>query len=337
MHDAKWWATKPVWVWTAAGALMLCALVGTVSCAGGAGRAGGSGAAQAAPALELPGEHDTAPRDYAGIHNAVMYGPGLISGSQPEGEQGLDTLRALGIKTIISVDGAVPQVAQAESRGMRYIHLPIGYNGISDERRLQLTRATRDALRDGPVYLHCHHGKHRSAGAAAAVAAGLSRLTPEQGVERMKVSRTAAGYKGLWAAAATARPVESAALDAVDSASLVSVARPSDFVESMVQVDEVMEHLQAIEKAGWRTPGDHPDLVPAAEAARAVELLRAMAEGSRPRSHAPDFLAMLRDGQAHAQRLEDALAKGSADAAALSGHLKLLAASCKDCHVMYRD
>ena len=200
-----------------------------VACAGGSGR-GGSGAADAtveanraalAP-IAMPTVAETKPRDYPGIHNAVAYHPGFISGSQPEGDKGdknagFKTLAAMGIRTIITVDGAEPNVEEAKKYGMKYIHLPIGYNGFDEERELQLTRATRDAMKDGPVYIHCHHGKHRSAGAAATIATNLGWETAEQGVARMNVSGTAANYTGLFACAAEARPIDKATLDAVDA------------------------------------------------------------------------------------------------------------------------
>ena len=151
-------------------------------------------AAAPAPAITLPTMSDQSPRDYPGIHNAVAFHDGFISGSVPEGEAGFETLAAMGVKTIISVDGAVPDVDMARARGLRYIHLPIGYNGFDEQRRLELARATRDAMNDGAVYIHCHHGKHRSAGAAAVVIASLGWATPEKAIERMKVSGAAPAY-----------------------------------------------------------------------------------------------------------------------------------------------
>jgi cytochrome c556 len=37
------------------------------------------------------------------------------------------------------------------------------------------------------------------------------------------------------------------------------------------------------------------------------------------------------------QTLEDLLAAGAKDTARLSGQFQLIAASCRDCHVKYRD
>lgn len=282
------------------------------------------------------------PADYPGVHNAVAYHDGFVSGSVPEGDAGFDTLAAWGVKTIISVDGAAPDVARAEARGMRYIHLPIGYNGFDDARKRELVRATRDAMGDGPVHIHCHHGKHRSAGAAAAIAASLGWATPEAGVERMKVSGTAPNYKGLYACAQGAAPLTEGEIDSV-APKFPSVARPSDFVRAMVEIDEALEHLKEIEAAGWAAPPDHPDLVPAAEAGRLADLLRLMTDDERTKREPAGFAALMLENQRRASALEELLADrpapdaAKARAAALSAQFKLVAASCKDCHAKHRD
>jgi protein tyrosine phosphatase (PTP) superfamily phosphohydrolase (DUF442 family) len=288
------------------------------------------------PTLPPPTVTETAPRDYPGIHNAVAYHDDFISGSVPEGDAGFDTLQEMGIKTIISVDGAVPDVAAAEARGMRYIHLPIGYNGFDETRKLQLVRATRDALKDGPVYIHCHHGKHRSAGAAAAVAVSMGWDTPDQAVARMKVSGTAPNYTGLYACAADATVLTAASIDAVD-ADFPSVSRPNGFVAAMVEVDEVFDHLKLIEKAGWKTPADHPDLVPAAEAGRLADLFRLSAQGDYAKRKPADFGTALGEEAKRASTIEELLLAAAPDAARLSAQFKLIGASCKECHAKYRD
>ena len=130
--------------------------------------------------VEVPTVDDDKPRDLTGLHNVVAYHDGFYSGGVPESNAGFDTLSAMGVRTIISVDGAVPDVDAAKARGIRYIHLPIGYNGFDESRKKELVRATRDAMYVGPVYMHCHHGKHRSAGAAGTVAASLGWAKPEE-------------------------------------------------------------------------------------------------------------------------------------------------------------
>lgn len=278
----------------------------------------------------------TKPADLPGLHNVVTYVPGVVSGAQPEGPESFDTLAAMGVKTIISVDGAEPDVAAAEARGIRYIHLPIGYNGFDRDRELQLTRATRDAMKEGPVYIHCHHGKHRSAAAAGAALVGLGLAEPAAMVERMKVSGTAPSYTGLYAVTTNARRIDAATLDAVDG-NFPSISRPSDFVGAMVEIDAAMEHLKLIEKVGWKVPADHPDLVPAAEAGRLVDLHRASAATKRAQAARPEFMNLLRAGEARAKTLEDLLAAAVVDKARATDAFKQLGVSCKDCHVIYRD
>lgn len=294
--------------------------------------------------VDPPKLADGAPRDYPGLHNVVAYHDGFYSGSVPEGDAGFDTVAGMGVKTIISVDGAAPEVEYATVRGIRYIHLPIGYNGFDEARKLEIARATRDAMANGPVYVHCHHGKHRSAGAAAATAVSLGWLTPDEATARMKVSGTAPNYKGLYACAAAATAVGADVLDQVP-ANFPQAAPPKGFVKSMVELDEINEHLKLIEKAGWQTPKDHPDLVPAAEAGRMADILRVLSTGDRAASKPAPFAEGLKSNSNHAQTLEDMLLAAKQDAAQpspqfvakLSAQFKQIGASCKDCHAMFRD
>ena len=289
-----------------------------------------------APPVAPPTMADARPHDFAGLHNVVAFHDGYLSGSVPRGDAGFETLAAMGVKTIISVDGALPDVAGAKRRGIRYVHLPIGYDGFDERRRLELTRASRDAMREGPVYVHCHHGKHRSAGAAAAVAVGLGWSSPEASVGRMKIAGTAPTYTGLYACALAATALRPSEIDAV-SAEFPEVSLPTSFVQGMIDADAALEHLQALERAGWAVPADHPDLVPAAEARRLADLLRVMADGDHGQPRPADFAAALRKNGVLAQHLEDRLAAGETDPTVLSGRLRLVIASCKDCHIKHRD
>jgi hypothetical protein len=256
---------------------------------------------------------------------------------------------------------------------MRYVHLPIGYDGFDDVRKAQLVRAVRDLPK--PIYLHCHHGKHRSAGAAGTVAVSLGWITNDAAAARMKVSGTAAGYKGVWACTAKAAPMVAAAIDAA-RADFPEVTLPDSMVSGMVAIDEAHDRLRMVEKNGWRVPPTHPDLAPAADAGKLADLLallnddvfvlameRATPEvqvGGKDAGHgvavgaasADDFRALLVAGLAAASELELALAEAKpvvgtgptpADEASVARAKRLTAilgrvsANCKDCHVRYRD
>ena len=278
------------------------------------------------------------PSDAPGLHNVVAYGPSCWSGSLPEGDAGFASLQSWGVRTVISVDGAVPEVARAARFGLRYVHLPIGYDGFDDARKLELVRAVRDL--PGPIYIHCHHGKHRSAGAAAAVAASLGWMSPQAAVARMKVSGTSEGYPGLYRCAATAQVLAAALIDTAP-AQWPAVTRPSGMVESMVAIDDAMERIKVVEKAGWKVPATHPDLAPAADAGAIADHLRLLGQDGRPRDDAAlaAFAAILATSLSAAEKLESDLAvETAADRPArLTADLKSLRATCTACHAAHRD
>src|SRR5262249_601182 len=90
---------------------------------GGCGQPSGqreSTAVEITPVADAPGS----PAEYPGLHNVFRLTERLYSGSSPEGEEGFLSLQRLGIKTIISVDGARPEVERARKLGLRYVHLP---------------------------------------------------------------------------------------------------------------------------------------------------------------------------------------------------------------------
>src|SRR5688500_5709584 len=102
---------------------------------------------------------EATPKKLAAEHlpNPWQDHPKVISGGLPEGDKAFKELADLGVKTVISVDVAKPDVALAKKYGLRYVHLPHGYDGVPELRAKELAKAVRDL--PGPVYIHCHHGK----------------------------------------------------------------------------------------------------------------------------------------------------------------------------------
>lgn len=273
------------------------------------------------------------PADYPGIHNMVTYAPGLYSGAVPEGDEGFETLADMGVRTILSVDGAAPEVEEAAKYGIRYVHLPISYSGIEEERRLEIARVVRDL--PGPVYIHCHHGKHRSAGAAATAGVELGWIDNQTALARMKVSGTAPSYKGLYACATDTRKRTDAEISSA-SDDFPSRWKTSGMVDSMVAIDFANDSLKAIEKAGWKVPADHPDLVPSAVAGNLENLLRSLETDHETLSKPKEFHDMLKASADAAQALEDGVTSKET-VEELSKRMKTLTDSCKKCHVDYRD
>jgi len=283
--------------------------------------------------VPLPATNADKPTDFSGIHNVVAFGPDLYSGSAPEGDAGFDTLANLGIRTIISVDGATTEVEEAEERGIRYVHFPVSYSGIDEERRLEIARAVRDL--PGPVYLHCHHGKHRSAAASAAAAVMLGRLDNDTALARMKISKAAPSYKGLYLCATETRRLSDAEISKAPN-DFPSRWKTSGMVDSMVAIEDANDQLEAIEKAEWSVPKDHPDLVPCAVAGNLENLLRGLLTDPETLAKPQEFRDMLKTSADAAQIVEDGI-NDRVPAAEMTERMKRLAQSCKTCHVKYRD
>ncbi|MBX3461646.1 MAG: cytochrome c [Planctomycetes bacterium] len=284
-------------------------------------------AAVAPPAVGAPSA-STLP----GLHNVVTYAPDVICGGVPEGAEGLQTLAAMGVQSIVSVDGATPDVAGAERRGMRYVHLPISYDTVTAERQQQLAQALHSLPR--PIYVHCHHGKHRSAAALATAAVRAGVLTNDEALERMAVSGTAKDYQGLWQAVREASPLPQDGLRA-DPASFPSVSKVSGLVATMAAIDLVFDLVKQAQKAGWQAPQDHPDLVAPKETARLAQLFDDLQHDADSQALAADYQAMLQRAIAGATALDAALR--ASDRATADRWLEALGKGCKECHKDYRD
>jgi protein tyrosine phosphatase (PTP) superfamily phosphohydrolase (DUF442 family) len=267
------------------------------------------------------------------LPNPVRLHEKVISGGLPEGDEAFAELKTLGIKTVVSVDGAKPDIATAEKYGMRYVHLPHGYDGVPEERGKELAKAVRDL--PGPIYIHCHHGKHRSPAAAAVACIGAGFLQHNDAATVLKIAGTSESYRGLFESADSARKFESAVLDEL-KAEFPPVAKLPAMAEAMVQIEHLHDHLKAIEKAGWKTPADKPALVPDHEALllreQFTELLRTKDVQSRPKK----FQDLTREAEAASQALEDGLRAGLEPEAA-SKLLVAVSNNCKTCHQAFRD
>ncbi|MEZ6244032.1 MAG: cytochrome c [Phycisphaerales bacterium] len=258
--------------------------------------------------------------------------PGVYSGPMPEGREGFETLAALGVRTVLSVDGARPDVEDAAACEIAYAQVPTQYAGITDDERDEIARALRDSPR--PIYVHCHHGQHRGPAATATGMIALGEIDNAAGLELLEKAGTSASYPGLWAAVREARPLDSARIDAAPVAP--PVATVSDYVAGMSAIDHAWDHLKACQDAGWAAPDDHPDLVPAAEAGIIADTFRQVMADPEVAGKPEDFHIWLREAQANATELERLIVAGAGRERIDEG-LKALGASCKTCHAKYRD
>lgn len=286
----------------------------------------GSAATRADAAAPTP-----QPFERPGLHNVVPMSPNVYSGSVPEGDQGFASLASMGVRTVISVDGAKPGVERAGVYGLRYVHIPIQYSGIDRDAALQLAAAVRDL--PGPIYVHCHHGKHRGPAAACLALVEAGAITPEHGVELMRLAGTSKQYDGLYEAVSNAKPVPESATRGM-AATLPAIAPVPGFTAAMSGLEHASEHLKLIQSAGWQAPSDHPDLVPASEAGMLHDYFRA-ANADDENNANDDFAGWMQLSLEQSRTLESAIDAG--DHVAASSALRVVLQACTDCHATYRN
>lgn len=285
-------------------------------------------------ALTVSVEEQT-PTTFPGLKQVVAFHDDMLSGSKPEGELGMDSLMKLNVDTIICVDGVAPDVNGARKHGIKTIHIPLKYNAPTKTQILDLSSAfTRNHVR-GNVYIHCHHGKHRSAAAAALVSIALGFATPQEMKARMVVSETSIHYEGLWEAVEQQEVIN--VFDILDNEKpFPSMVKPAGMTAQMVAIDEAMERLLLVKQSGWVVPASHPDLAPASDAGLITETFRVMQLNPETHNFATDFTTQVINAVHQASGLEEALKIESIDPESLDQYFRHVEQSCINCHATSR-
>lgn len=269
-----------------------------------------------------------------GIEQFAWVSASIARGAQPKGEAAFRDLAAAGIRTIVSVDGARPDVATAVAFGMRYVHIPFGYDGVPRERQLALAKTVREL--DGPFFIHCHHGKHRGPAGAVLAQMALGGMTPDEAVEELRRAGTDEKYVGLYACARDFEPLDPASTQDLDFV-FPEVAPVPALAEAMATVDRRWDGLKLVRAAGWESPAAHPDVDPAHEALQLREILTELARSEGTRSRPEDFRRRAEASRDASVRLEAALRSDPVDAEGAAAAFDAIRATCTSCHRQYRN
>jgi protein tyrosine phosphatase (PTP) superfamily phosphohydrolase (DUF442 family) len=273
------------------------------------------------------------------LENAFKFTDKVWGGAEPHDEEGFQSLKALGVKTIISVDGAKPDVELARKYGLQYVHLPIGYDQVPSLKAKEIAKAIND--HPGPVFVHCHHGRHRSPAALATACVINGSLTNEEAVLAMKAAGTGANYKGLWESARSAKQVDEKELVELKVA-FVEQAPIPPMADAMVEIDKYFEHLKIFRKAGWLQPRSHPDLDPAHEALKLREMYTELMRTEDYKKEPADFKKLTEAAEADAKLLDEALRKWKtgkelAPPKEIDTLYQQIEQGCMECHAKYRN
>jgi len=282
---------------------------------------------------------DVAPQDFPDLHNVFRLSDNIISGSEPHGEEALKRLAEMGVKTILSVDGKAPDAETAAKLGMRYVHVPIQYNGITPTERLRIAKVFLEL--EGPFFVHCFHGQHRGPAAAAWGRVVLDGAPREEALAEMKQwCGTSKKYEGLFevigkAAAPTGYEVKSLDWD------FPAKHEFEGFRGAMVVISRAYDHLKALKKKNWKTDPEHPDLSALNEARKLAEAFAGAAKLEEVASRPEDFRKWndksLEQAEKLAKKLEK-VAEGDKDARdAADRAFQAISERCDACHKAYRN
>lgn len=270
-----------------------------------------------------------------GLHNLFRVSERIYSGSSPEGEAGFASLARLGVKTVVSVDGARPDLEAAHRHGLKYVHLPFGYNGVPEDRVLALAHAALSV--PGPIYVHCHHGKHRGPAAVAVMQLCTDKdWDAKKAKSWLKMAGTDPRYTGLMHLPETLHRPTMAELEQT-TIPLPEVTPIADLQRVMVEVDARWDNLKLVKDAGWVRPKQHPDIDPPHEAVQLGEYFREAGRLDSARRRGPDFLRLLHEAEAASGELEKSLRAGRDNSENAIKAFDKLAGSCTACHAQFRD
>jgi protein tyrosine phosphatase (PTP) superfamily phosphohydrolase (DUF442 family) len=258
--------------------------------------------------------------------NCIQVTENVYSGAVPEGQLAFEELKKLGIKTVVSVDGMKPNVELAATFGLRYVHLPHGYDGISSHRLQEIAKALLELPK--PVYVHCHHGKHRSPSATASACIMLNWIDREVGRKVLSIAGTNPNFRGLVQIVEESKPVDPNSIQSL-SVEFKAVSEIAPFTEQMVVMDELFEKIGE----GIDQHISHDDKAKLADTALLltesyIELLRTTHDSKA------EYLQWLEQGRDLSEQMETTLRRNPLQAKRSWTQLK---ENCTRCHQKFRD
>lgn len=285
--------------------------------------------------VQLPA---TAPEEHPALHNVFQLSDQIISGSEPHDEEAFRILNAKGIRTILSVDGKEPDADLAAKYGMKYVHVPIQYKGITPDEIAKISKTFRE--QEGPFFVHCFHGKHRGPAAAAIGRLVLDGTSRETAMAEMRQwCGTAESYEGLYDTIAHAEIPSESETRALEW-DFPSASPLDGIAGAMVLVSRADDHLKAFSKGTWEPDPNHPDIDALNEATKLAGLFARMRELEEVAAQPADFHQWMEESRVQSAALRDAvkaMRDGSGSVEAATKAYGTLAKTCTACHEAFRN
>ncbi|MEE8104994.1 MAG: sulfur transferase domain-containing protein [Planctomycetota bacterium] len=277
--------------------------------------------------------------DAKNLHNVYRLSRNIVTGGEPLDQAALKTVADMGVKTILSVDGKVPDQEAAKKLGMRYVHVPVRYTGLTREQLLQIAKTFREL--EGPFYVHCFHGKHRGPAGAAVGRLIVDSASREQALAEMRQwCGTSGKYTELYKLIASGA-IPTAAETAAYKWEFPAAHPISGVRHAMVGLTRHFDNLREFGKRDFAADPAHPDLDPVNEAEKFAGLMKNVGDQHESKARPNDYREWMATSIEESRALVDFLKKAKAgdDAAAPMAKktVRVLLQNCTSCHAVYRN
>ena len=129
-----------------------------------------------------------------GLSNVGRVSPGVYRGAQPAVE-GYETLKRMGVKTVIDLRTSESEKQQVEAAGMKAIAIPIEMTRKGLKDKVEQVVAIMSNPENQPVFVHCRHGQDRTGIVVAAYRLALDGWRLKEAEQEMQ----AFGFNDVWA------------------------------------------------------------------------------------------------------------------------------------------
>ncbi len=133
-----------------------------------------------------------------GLENVGEVAPGIYRGAQPKGKEGYDSLRKLGVKTVVNLRDLHDETEAVTGDGLTAIRIPLvadvrGSRPPTTEDMGRFLSILRDPAQR-PVYFHCAFGADRTGTMCAVYRMEVCGWTPDEAFKEME----AFGFHTVW-------------------------------------------------------------------------------------------------------------------------------------------
>ncbi len=131
-----------------------------------------------------------------GLTNLYRLGKRFYSGARPKGEAAFQSLKELGITSLISVEDATPDYETAKRLGLSYRHIPINRKLVQPKQIQAVAEAVTSATK--PVFIHCATGSNPGPATIAVLLRKEEGWSEKEALDWLEIAKTTHQHEALF-------------------------------------------------------------------------------------------------------------------------------------------